>query len=126
MSDQRPRSYTDNSAFVRLLETEGRVRVLDVLLRRPGVELTAADISKLAGIDESTFSRNKDVLESFDIVETEYRDGHAVYTLNTESEIVEVLAGSHGTGPVRAGSRRQRNRRRRRRKVTVDDRNVGQ
>ena len=95
MSGPDPSTYTDNSAFVRLLETEGRVRILDVLLRRPYSTLTAGEISKLAGFDTSTFSQNKDELESLDIVETDHDDEQTVYSLNTETEIVQVLGQVH-------------------------------
>lgn len=95
MSGPDPSAYTDNSAFVRLLETEGRVRILDVLLRRPHATLTAGEISELAGFDTSTFSRNKGELESLDIVEKDFDGGQAVYSLNVDNEIVQVLGEAH-------------------------------
>lgn len=86
--------YGEDSPFVRLLETPGRVRILDVFLRRFNSELSASDISDL--VSESTFSRNKDVLIELDIIEhVRSEGGKNYYRLNLDSELVELLGQFH-------------------------------
>jgi DNA-binding transcriptional ArsR family regulator len=81
---------TDESAFVKLLGTEGRVRILDVLLRKPHVTLTRAEIAELAGVDPTTFDRNKDVLEQLNCLE-QTGDERTEYSLNIEHPVIEAL-----------------------------------
>lgn len=89
-------AYSDDSAFVRLLETKGRVRVLDVFLRKPRTELTAEQVANLAGINPSTFSRNKGVLEELDILSKSLDDdGNIQYRLNIDNDIVQILGRAH-------------------------------
>lgn len=102
MSDRSPRGYSDDSPFVRLLATPSRVKILDVLLRRHASELTASEISEQAGIDEGTFSRNKDLFEELGIV-TSRKEGHRTYyQLNTDSPIVAAFGTAHSELLVRA------------------------
>lgn len=85
-------SYARDSPFVRLLGKPGRVKILDVLLRKHYTELTASQITDLAGVSPSTFSRNKDELLDLGIIrEAGDVGGTTVYTLNTESELAQVL-----------------------------------
>lgn len=88
-------NYADTSTFVRLLATKGRVRILDVLLRRPASKLTASQISEAAGIDPGTFSRNKDVLIEFDIVKSDKVDGKTYYQIDLENPVVQILGEAH-------------------------------
>jgi len=88
--------YSDRSPFVRLLETPGRVRILDVFLRKHYTELSASDVANLGNIDKSTFTRNKDVLLELEIIVPSDKEGQQqYYRLNTDSEIVNVLGRAH-------------------------------
>lgn len=88
--------YSAHSPFVRLLGTKGRVRVLDVFLRKFGTELSATEIAELTNVSESTFSRNKDVLIELDVIEPTRREaGKQYYELNVDSPIVTLLAEFH-------------------------------
>lgn len=85
-------SYAENSPFVRLLGKPGRVKILDVLLRKHYTDLTASQITDLAGVSPSTFSRNKEELLGLDIIhEAGDVGGTTVYTLNTDSELAQIL-----------------------------------
>lgn len=95
---QHPRTsptYTDSSPFVRLLSTPGRVKILDVLLRRHSSKLTAGEIAEQAGIDPGTFSRNKDLFLELDIVTTTQDGRQTMYQLNTDSEVVKHFGRAH-------------------------------
>jgi len=86
------RKYTEQSPFVRLLETPGRVKILDIFLRKPQTELSAEDISKLADISRSTFSRNKKVLIKLDLIsKVRSESGTEYYSLNQNNEINKIL-----------------------------------
>jgi DNA-binding transcriptional ArsR family regulator len=86
--------YGEDSPFVRLLGTPGRVRILDVFLRRYETELSANDISHL--VSESTFSRNKDILLELDIIKQTRREGgKQYYALNRDSELVDAIGRFH-------------------------------
>lgn len=97
MAEQRdtPLTYSDSSPFVRLLSTPGRVKILDVLLRRHTSHLTAGEIADQAGIDEGTFSRNKEIFIDLNIVDTTREGRQTVYQLNTESEVVQHFGQAH-------------------------------
>lgn len=85
-------SYSENSPFVRLLGTQGSVRILDVFLRKHYKKLTAAEVADLAGVSRSTFHRNISELEDLDIVkQTEPISGTTRYELNEESPIAQTL-----------------------------------
>lgn len=90
-----PTTYTENSPFVRLLSTPGRVKILDILLRRHSSQLTASEIAKQAGIDPGTFSRNKDLFIELDIVETREEGRQTIYQLNTDSDVVKHFGRAH-------------------------------
>lgn len=85
------RRTTDESAFVKLLATEGRVRILDVLLRKPHVTLTRSEIAELAGVDPTTFDRNKDILEQLGCLESTNGSRRTEYSLDTEHPVVRAL-----------------------------------
>lgn len=85
-------SYADDSPLVRLLRKEGRVRILDVFLRKHYTPLSAPEVADLAGVSVSTFTRNKDELLALNIVEEVEREGNAQhYQLNKDSEIAQIL-----------------------------------
>lgn len=88
--------YSDKSPFVRLLETRGRVRILDAFLNKYQTEMSAKDLNELTGVSESTFSRNKDVLLELDILEkSKNENGKQYYQLNLDSSLVQLLGEFH-------------------------------
>ncbi len=88
-------TFSETSPFVRLLSNPSRVKIADVFLRRPNSVLIAGEITELAGISESTFSRNKDVFLEMEFLQTRERGGQRVYQLNTENETVQKFGEAH-------------------------------
>lgn len=87
--------YVENSPFVRLLGTPSRVKILDVLLRRHSSWLSADEISSLAGIDQGTFSRNKDVLMELQLVDRDEDGPRITYKINTDHPVIENFGKGH-------------------------------
>lgn len=88
--------YSDESPFVRLLGTPGRVRILDAFLTKYMTEMSASDISNLTGVSKSTFSRNKDVLQELDLIEqSSNKGGEQFYKLNLDSSLATLLGDFH-------------------------------
>lgn len=87
--------YLGDSPFVRLLATRGRVKILDLFLRRPASEFTSDQIAAAADIDKSTFSRNKRALEALDIIKSRKEGRRSVYELNTDNPVVDILVEAH-------------------------------
>jgi len=103
MTDRsQTKGYTDDSPFVRLLATPSRVKILDVLLRRHASELTASEISEQAGIDEGTFSRNKDLFEELGIVESHEEGRTTYYRLKADSPVAKAFGTAHSELLVQA------------------------
>jgi len=69
--------------------------MIDVFLRRHSKELSAKEVSELAGISVSTFHRNIDVLTTIGLVK-KVRDSHQtqLYRLNKENDISKSLRGA--------------------------------
>jgi len=85
-------SYADASPFTRLLETKSRVRILDVFLGKNYEELTRSEISRLAGIDQSSVSRNLGMLLDVGVIERAGREGSAeTFTLNEGHPVADAL-----------------------------------
>ena len=85
-----PSSVTENSAFVRLLETKARVKMLDVLMRDSYVALDQTELAERAGVDQSTVSRNVEVFEDLGVVEV--FDGRPTeYQIDLENSVVQAL-----------------------------------
>lgn len=85
-------SYVEESTLVRLLGTPGKVRIIDVFLGKHYVELSAAQVADLAGIDVSTFHRNVDVLVDLGIVEeTRTVGGTQLFSLDTDHPVSKAL-----------------------------------
>jgi hypothetical protein len=72
------------------------VKILDTLLRRPSSTLTAEEIAEQAGIDVSSFSRNKDIFIQLQIVKEVGINGQTAYELDTNNEAVKHLGRAHG------------------------------
>lgn len=80
-----PESAAEASPFVRIFETEGRVRVLDTLLQERDVALSMQEIADIADIDHSTVYRNMDALVEIGAVEKiEPRHGPTLYQADME------------------------------------------
>lgn len=100
MSREEPSTvYSDESPFVRLFKSAGRVRILNVFINKPYVELSPSEVSELAGIDNSTFHRNINELLEIGVVEN-FDNGR--YQINMESEIAEGLVAWNTTLQNRA------------------------
>ena len=85
-----PSSVTENSAFVRLLETKARVKMLDVLMRDSYVALDQGELAERAGVDQSTVSRNIEVFEDLGVVEVS-EGRRKEYRVNLEDSVVQGL-----------------------------------
>lgn len=94
-SEEHTPSFSESSPFVRLLRNPSRVKIVDVLLRRPQSDLTASAICELADIDRSTFSRNKQVFIDMGFVSVDNEGKETVYSLNADSESVKRLGKAH-------------------------------
>lgn len=96
VGDTKEETYANLSPFVRLLETKGRVQILDALIHKSDRELTASEIAQLTGTSTSTISRNMDELVLLEMV-TEYasKSQPTRYQINTENEIVKHLVRFH-------------------------------
>lgn len=88
-------SYSNLSPFVRLLKNRGRVKMLDALLRRPASEVSSEELANLAGVSKATVSRNRGVLLEMGIISVREDNNRALYSLNEENEVVQVLADFH-------------------------------
>lgn len=85
-------TYADASPFTRLLETKSRVRMIDTFLGKSYDELTREEIAELAGIDQSSVSRNLGILLDIGLVkETGTRGNATTFTLNSEHPVAESL-----------------------------------
>lgn len=88
-------SYSESSPFVRLLKNRGRVKMLDVLLRRPSTKFSSQQWAELANISEPTVSRNKGALIDLGIITPEAEYGKTYYQLNLDNEVVKELGQFH-------------------------------
>jgi len=95
MDDSGPEieiSYSEASPFVRLFQTEGQVRIVDVFLRKQYKALTTREIAEFAGIDRSTVSRNLSVLQDIGLIIDADKVGNAPrYQTNTEHPVIKSL-----------------------------------
>lgn len=95
MSDGIQSNYTERSPFVELLGTEGRVRIIDVFLRKHSSTLSKSEVSELAGVHASTVGRNIGTLIRMGMLEpVDARDGEK-YQLNIENDLVKTLGEFH-------------------------------
>lgn len=84
--------YTDNSPFVRILRTEGRVRVLAALLGNPERSLSVTDLVKKTGMARSTVLDALDPLKDMGLVVKSDRVGNAdLFEVNTNRDSLKHL-----------------------------------
>jgi Fe2+ or Zn2+ uptake regulation protein len=84
--------YSEASPFVRLLPTQGRVRILDVFLRKHYKPLTATEVAKLGDINPSTFHRNIDALIEAGVIKEQRKvAGTQLYQLNTDNPAAKIF-----------------------------------
>jgi DNA-binding MarR family transcriptional regulator len=82
------------SPFYILVNTEGRVRILDAFLSNRGLWLTEAHLEELAEVNQSTVNRNIDAFEEVSLVES--RGSHPTqYRLDEEHPAVDPLLEAH-------------------------------
>lgn len=81
----------DESPFVRLLETRGRVKILDIFMVHGYTELTQSELAEMADIDQGTVCRNVRVLEDLDVVNEVSETQPYEYRLNLDSPVVSAL-----------------------------------
>jgi DNA-binding transcriptional ArsR family regulator len=92
--EQRP-EYTAGSPFVQLLEHEGRVRMLDVFLRKHSSDLSKSEIARLADIHPSTVGRNIDELVDMGIIKEIGDKRNKQYHLDKDNDLVMTLGKFH-------------------------------
>lgn len=85
-------SYVNGSVFQQILGRPSRIKLIEVFLGKHYVELSAAQVADLAGIDVSTFHRNVDALLDLGVVETTRTVGGAqLYQLNVDHPVSKAL-----------------------------------
>lgn len=82
----------DDSPWIRLFKNESRVKILTTFLDRHYASMDVEEITRLAGISESTFYRNIEALLSTEIVE---KDENGLYQLRRDAEIADALMQTH-------------------------------
>lgn len=87
-------SYADESPFTKLFETKSRVKILDALVRYSYSPLTQQELEDSADLNQSSVSRNKDILLDIGIVE-EVGSNPAKYQLNPDDPRTELLKQFH-------------------------------
>jgi DNA-binding IclR family transcriptional regulator len=99
-TDQSPRppddtmeasAYADN-AVTRLLGTHAKAKMLTVFVGKAETDLSAREVSDLAGIHPSTFNEHVgDLLDLGVVVETRQSGNAQLYQLNPDSDVAETI-----------------------------------
>lgn len=79
--------------LVEMFGSSGRTRVVEAFLGKRGTELTAGEVSKLAGVDRSTVSRNVDALVDAGFVERRETPSDVLYRADVDDPAVRALLG---------------------------------
>lgn len=87
-------SYADESPFTKLFETKSRVKILDTLVRYSYEPLTQSELEELAGLHQTSVSRNKNILLDIGLVE-EVGSNPAKYQLDIEDPRTDLLKQFH-------------------------------
>ncbi len=84
-------TYTDN-AMTWLLGTHAKAEMLTVFVGKAERDLSAREVSDLAGIHPSTFNEHVDDLLDLGVVVETRRSGNAqLYQLNPDSDVADTL-----------------------------------
>ena len=93
LADEDGNSDVDSPFYV-LLQSEGRVRLIDTLLNNRSLWVTAGQLSERADVSQSTVSRRIDDFVEINLVEDE--GSHpTTYRLNEDHPVTEPLAATH-------------------------------
>lgn len=86
-------AYGEQNVLTDVLGNHPRTRILAVLLGDHERDLNASDISRLAGIDRSTFYAHIDMLEAYGLIEQTRTVGNSkMYAINKDSDAAQKLA----------------------------------
>ena len=84
--------YADGTILTDVLGGHAKVKLLVVMLSEPERDLNASDISRMAGIDRSTFYDHIDDLRAWDLIEQTRSVGNSkMYRINKESEAAKAF-----------------------------------
>lgn len=91
--DDSVNSRTDDgdSPLIQLFRSSGRTRIVEAFLGKRGTELTAAEVAKLAGVDQSTVSRNIDSLIDVGFIERKEMPSGVFYQADVDNPTVRAL-----------------------------------
>lgn len=91
--DGSPDSFRNDKdgPLTRLFGSSGRIRIVETFLGKRGIELTAAELAKLAGVDRSTVSRNIDALVDTGLIERRETELSVLYRANVDDPAIEAL-----------------------------------
>lgn len=86
-------AYATGTVLTDALGTHAKIKILAALLSEPDRDLNVTDISRLAGVDRSTFYEHVDDLLAFGLViQTRDVGPSTMYQLNRDSEAATALA----------------------------------
>lgn len=89
----RTECYAKGTPLVTLFSDKKRVKILAVMLRDHERDLNASDISRMAGIEGSTFYDHIDTLLDYGLVKITREVGNSrMYTINKDSEAAQAIA----------------------------------
>ena len=85
--------YAEGTILTEVLGPHAKVKILVVLISDSNRDLNATEISRLAGIDRSTFYEHIEDLLAYDLVEVTRTVGNSkMYRINRENDAAEALA----------------------------------
>lgn len=85
--------YSEGAVLTDVVGDHPKARILAALLGDHERDLNPSDISRLAGIDRTTFYAHIDDLQAYDLVEQTRTVGNStMYQLNKENEAAQTLA----------------------------------
>ncbi len=83
----------EDGPLARLFGSPGRIRIVEAFLGKRGIELTAAEVAELAGVDRSTVSRNIDALVDAGLVDRKQAESGELYRADVDDPAIEALLG---------------------------------
>lgn len=86
-------AYSEGTAIVEALGDHSKTKILAALLSDYKRDLNASDISRMAGIERSTFYDHINTLVDYGLVKITREVGNStMYTINRDSEAAQALA----------------------------------